>query len=217
MVDNDHDAIKDEEDLAPEQPPAQGGQTTPKPPSTPAPHSAALLVYTADLLVAVYQVESAMNAVETIGRDIGGYLSSRSDNQIVIRVPRERFQEALVRIAPLGDVLHRSITALDVTDQYTDLEGRLKNAYAMRDRLTELLRTASVKDALEIQKQLGQVTETIERLEAEMKLLKGRLAYSTITVTFQPVSAQSVAETQVNLPFPWLQELGLSTLMQIHQ
>lgn len=226
----DGDGVPDDVDKepAPEQPiaqnapPPQSGQQgqpqrpQPNPSAPDAPHSPQLIIYTADVSLAVFQVENAMNTVENIGREVGGYLSQRSDNQIVIRVPRGRFQEALARIEPLGDVLHRNISAQDVTDQYVDLEARLKNAYAMRERLMELLKKAEVKDAIEIQRQLGEVTETIERLEGQLKLLKDKIAYSTITVSFQPVSSQSVAETQMNLPFPWLQELGLSALMAIH-
>ena len=53
---------------------------------------------------------------------------------------------------------HRDIKAQDVTDEFVDLQARLKNAYAIRDRLTELLSKAAVKEALEIEKELGRVT-----------------------------------------------------------
>jgi hypothetical protein len=195
-------------------PPPTSTQPKPPPVAQDAPHVVSMLIYTATLNLAVFQVTEQMDKVESIGRAIGGYLAVRNDTQITIRVPRERFDEALAQIEKLGDVLHRSVTAEDVTDQFMDLEVRLKNARAVRDQLQALLAKAGVKDALEIEKELGRVTESIEQMEGRLKLLRDKIAFSTITVTFQPVETQTVRDT--TLPFPWLQDLGLSSLLNVH-
>jgi hypothetical protein len=173
-----------------------------------------MLIYTANLSLAVFQVERGLDAVERIGREVGGYLSLRQDNAVTIRVPRERFDEALKGVEALGDVLHRDVRAQDVTDEYVDIEARLKNAYAMRDRLKELLSRAAVKEAIDIETQLGHVTEEIERLEGKLKVLRDRIAFSTITATFAPVSAEPVRDNAL-LPFPWMQDIGLSSLLAV--
>ena len=182
-----------------------------------APHSAAMLIYTATLAMAVYQVEPGLDAVEKVARDMGGYLAARQDTSITIRVPRDRFDETLARIQKLGDVTHRDIKAQDVTDEYVDLQARLKNAYAIRDKLTDLLSRAAVKDALDIEKELGRVTEDIERMEGKLKLLRDQIAFSTVTVTFAPIAAQQVHDSSLLAPFPWLQQLGLQSLLSVHQ
>jgi hypothetical protein len=179
------------------------------------PHSAAMLIYTAALSMAVFQVTEATDAVERVGRECGGYLASRGDNAITIRVPRDRFDDAIGRIERLGDVVHRDIKAQDVTDQFVDLQARLKNAYSMRDQLLELLRKANVKEALEIEASLGRVTEQIEVMEGKLKLLRDQIAFSTITVQFAPVAQQDVRDTSLLAPFPWLQDLGLQRLLQV--
>ena len=182
-----------------------------------APHSAAMLIYTANLSLAVYQVEPGLDAVDRVAREEGGYLSAREDNAITIRVPRDRFDDALARIEKLGDVTHRDIKAQDVTDEYVDLQARLKNAYAIRDKLTDLLSRASVKEALDIEKELGRVTEDIERMEGKLKLLRDQIAFSTITVTFAPLAVEQVHESSLLAPFPWLRQLGLQSLLNVHQ
>jgi hypothetical protein len=180
-------------------------------------HSSAMLIYTASLSLAVFQVEPGLNAVERLAREAGGYLSSRQDNAITIRVPRDRFQDAIDRIEKLGDVTHRDIKAQDVTDEFVDLQARLKNAYAIRDKLSELLARASVKEALEIEKELGRVTEDIERMEGKLKLLRDQIAFSTITVSFSPVAVEQVHDSSLLAPFPWLRQLGLQSLLNVHQ
>jgi hypothetical protein len=180
-------------------------------------HSTAMLIYTATLSMAVYQVEPGLDAVEKIAREIGGYLSVRQDNSITVRVPRDRFDDAVGRIEKIGDVTHRDIKAQDVTDEYVDMQARLKNAYTIRDRLNDLMNKAAVKEALEIEKELGRVTEDIERMEGKLKLLRDQMAFSTITVTFSPLATQQVHDSSLLTPFPWLQEIGLQSLLNVHQ
>ncbi len=180
------------------------------------PHSAAMLVYTANLTMAVYQVGPGLDGVERVAKEAGGYLSSRQDESIVVRIPRDRFQDVIARIEKLGDVTHRDIKAQDVTDEFVDIQARLKNAYNMRDRLADLLSKAPAKEALDIEKELGRVTEDIERMEGRLKLLRDQIAFSTITVTFTPLAPQTVHDSSLLAPFPWLQELGLGSLLNVH-
>jgi hypothetical protein len=180
------------------------------------PHSAAMLVYTASLGMAVYQVEPGLDGVQKVARDLGGYLSSRQDQSITVRIPRDRFDDAVARIEKLGDVTHRDIKAQDVTDEFVDVQARLKNAYNIRDKLADLLSRAAVKEALDIERELGRVTEEIERMEGRLKLLRDQIAFSTITVNFTALAAQTVHDTTLLAPFPWLQELGLGMLLDVH-
>jgi hypothetical protein len=113
-------------------------------------------------------------------------------------------------------VVHRNIEAQDVTDEFLDTEVRLKNARAMRDRLQQLLEKAAVKDALEIEKELGRVTQEIERMEGRLKVLRDKIAYSTITVSFEPRSA-ALHTMPLRLPFGWLNELGLPHLLRLSE
>ncbi len=174
------------------------------------------LIYTATLTMAVYQVEGALAQVEAIGKDAGGYLAARQDHKITIRVPRARFEETLKKIEATGDVVHRDVQAEDVSDEFVDTEIRLKNARAMRDRLGELLLKATVKDALEIEKELHRITEEIERMEGRLKLLRDKIAFSTITVVFD-ARAASLRTQPTRLPFPWLQSLGLPSLLRLNE
>jgi hypothetical protein len=200
--------------LAADQSGGGGGATTPTQ-TVEAPHDAQMLVYTAHVTMAVYQVAPALDAIEAIARSMGGYLSSRNDTQIEIRVPRARFDDALHKVEASGDVVHRDVSAQDVTDAYVDIESRLKNSRAVRDRLQALLEKASVKEAIEIQRELERVTGEIEVLEGKLKLLSNRVAYSTIDVTFQPRGNAALQQAPVRLPFPWLGELGLPKLLNL--
>ena len=60
---------------------------------------------------------------------------------------------------------HRDIKAQDVTDEFVDLQARLKNAYAIARPAHGLISKARREGGLDIEKELGRVTEDIERME----------------------------------------------------
>jgi hypothetical protein len=178
------------------------------------PQNRDFVIYTAQFTMAVYQVETGIAAIEKIARDHNGYLSAKKDREIIIRVPRAQFEAAVSEVDKVGDVLHRDIAALDVTDEHVDLEIRIKNARAMQKHLTDLLARANVKEALEIEKELGRITEELERLEGRLKLLNDKIAFSTIAVQFE-ARGQALTTQRVRLPFPWLNTLNLPNLLNL--
>jgi len=202
----------------PAAPPSLPFSRTPAPAASPytadATHDATMLAYSADVTLAVYQVDKSLDAVEAVAAAMGGYLAQRSDAQVQIRVPRPRFLEALGQVEKLGDVLHRNVSAEDVTDEFVDLGLRLGNARETRDRLAELLKLASVKDAVEIEKELAKVTEVIEQIEGRLKVIRDRVGFSTIAVSLQ-ASAPSTVRTSAILPFAWLDTMGLGPLLNV--
>jgi hypothetical protein len=213
---------------APPPPPPHGGPPpASKSPPTEAPHAVAegasqaavrapLLIYTAQITMAVFEVNAALTRVEALGRDLGGFLSKRDDHSITIRVPADRFDEAVRRVEGVGDMLHRNVSAQDVTEEFRDLEVRLKSAHAVQQRLTELLAKAvKVEESIAIERELDRVSGDIERIEGRIKFLRDRAAFSTITVSFEPKPQEQVGTKEVRLPIPWLYDLGLRRLLSL--
>jgi Domain of unknown function (DUF4349) len=177
---------------------------------------APLLVYTAQIVIAVFEVRASLGKVEELARELGGFMSRRDDMTIAIRVPVSRFDEAVKRVEAIGDMLHRNVTAEDVTEEFRDLDVRLKSSRAVQERLMQLLaRAAKVDESVAIERELDRVTAEIDRLEGRMKFLKDRAAYSTLTVSFQPKSTETSVKTPFRLPGAWLDELGLGRLLQL--
>lgn len=213
---------------APGAPPQEGPPAPPMPPgaSTPpvvdAPSTdqpskitEPLLIYTGTLHLAVFEAPKVVEGVNALAKEFGGYLVQRSDQQITIRVPSKRFHEALDKVASLGDVLSRDETVRDVTEEFFDMQTRLRNARAMRDRLEKLLAEAkNVEEALAVERELQRITESIELMEGKLKLLRELVAFSTITVHLKPRATDTVTPS-VSLPFPWLDNLGLPGLMSM--
>jgi hypothetical protein len=202
----------------PPPPPAPPGA---KPPAVAESASAAavrapMLIYTAQITMAVFEVNASLGRVETIGRELGGFLAKRDDHSITIRVPAERFDEAVRRVEGVGDMLHRNVAAEDVTEEFRDLAVRLRSAHAVQQRLTELLAKAvKVEESIAIERELDRVSGEIERIEGRIKFLRDRAAFSTITVSFEPKPQEQVGSKEVHLPVHWLYDLGLRRLLSL--
>jgi hypothetical protein len=172
-----------------------------------------LVIRTGDLVVRTGNPEEVgARAVGLVGA-AGGYVILREDNTYTFRVPVERFDEIFEALARLGAVAHRRVDAQDVTEEVQDLELRLRNARALRDRYEELLKRAEkVEDILAIERELAKATETIERLEGQLQARMTEVKMSRITLRLEAAAAGPV--TAARSPFPWVREIGIENLPQ---
>jgi len=187
--------------------PADSGQR-------PSPAAGRKLIYTADFAVVVPDVPKAMDSALKLALDMGGYLASQSGSTMVIRVPADRFYEAVGRLRQLGSMTG-SIAAQDVTEGYLDLETRLANAKALAARMRGLLEKAKdIHEAMVIERELARVQTEIDRLEGQLRLLTNQIAYATITLKFHAAVRELPPALKVKLPFAWLHGLGLERLLR---
>ena len=110
----------------------------------------------------------------------------RTSHTLMIRVPAEHFDQLLQEaIAGVDQLDSREITISDVTEEFLDIQARLRTKKELEGRYRELLKQAvAVTEILEIEKQLGQLRTEIESVEGRMNYLKDQLALSTLTVVF---------------------------------
>ena len=145
----------------------------------------------AEVVVVVDDPNTAASEVSRLVEQAGGFMehsTASEDSKVWLgcRVPAARLDEILASIAALGTEQSRTIRANDVTDQYSDLETRLRNDRALRDRLQQLLaRAKDVKDVLAIETELNRIQSQIETEQAQFERLKGQVELSGLDVTLE--------------------------------
>lgn len=104
---------------------------------------------------------------------------------IELRVPSERFDEAVNGLSPIGKVESVNVSVQDVGEEYVDIQARVANARRLEQRLVELLanRTGKLSDVLSVERELARVREEIERYEGRMRYLRTRASISTLSVS----------------------------------
>jgi len=156
------------------------------------------LILTANVALRAAQPWAVSDRVQSIavglGGDVMGLSQSGSGEQrsasLTIRVPSERFNDALRQIRDIADVevLSSSVDAKDVTDQFVDLQARLKAKQAEEQRYLALLaRADKIEDILRIDQVLAQTRTQIEQLTGQLNSIKARTEFSTIAVSITPV------------------------------
>ena len=121
----------------------------------------------------------------------GGRESGRTLNA-TLRVPASDLDAVLAALKGLGTVQEESQNAEDVLQPYADLEARLANARHTEGRLADVLRqrTGTVRDVLEVEREIARVRGEIEQMEAQRKNLARRVELATVRLQ---VSEQQTA------------------------
>jgi hypothetical protein len=91
-------------------------------------------------------------------------------------------------------VIQEKTTGQDVTEEFIDLEARIKTQKALELQFLEIMKQANkVADALEVQRQIAEVRTEIEKLEGRKRFLENRASLSTITISLQSPAAIAVS------------------------
>jgi hypothetical protein len=117
---------------------------------------------------------------------------------VVARVPATQFSGALEQIRAVGErVIQEKVTGQDVTEEYLDLEARIRTQKALEAQFLEIMKQArKVEVALNVQRELAGVRTEIERLEGRHRFLDNQASLSTITVTLTTPAPIVTATTE---------------------
>lgn len=110
----------------------------------------------------------------------------RKSNTIIIRVPADNFDNLLSEATQgLEKFEHKEINVKDVTEEFLDVQARLKTKKELEQRFIDLLKEAkTVPEILEVEKQIGQLRSDIESIEGRLNYLQNRVSFSTLSMTF---------------------------------
>jgi hypothetical protein len=113
---------------------------------------------------------------------------------ITIRIPAQNFVNASNALRALGIVRGDNTTTQDVSQEYVDLQSRLRNLRAEQATLLALFkRTTTIKDTLAVQAQVSNVEGQIEQVSGRIKYLDAHTLFSTITVHLQEPGVAIIA------------------------
>lgn len=147
-----------------------------------------------------YEVESLKESkqrVVLLVNKYGGYIASdsehrsgyRTSNSLKIKIPSKSFDSLIGDLSSDAKYMEsKSISQRDVTEEYLDVESRLKNKKALEARFLEILQKAnSVEEILSVEKEIGKIREEIDSTEGRLNYLKHMVSFSTIDLTIYQV------------------------------
>lgn len=132
-------------------------------------------------------IETAAASNAYISQDeVNDYGGERTEHRVTVRIPAEKFDTFLETISESAVSLEsKKVSAKDVTEEYVDIEARIKTKKELEARYAQLLqRAAKVSEVLEIEKEMGALRAEIESIEGRLRYLKSQVAFSTLTIIY---------------------------------
>lgn len=144
-------------------------------------------------------------SITKLVKDYKGYVSSeraskndkRINQYLTVRIPAVQFDSFLKKLSKgVKEYDEKSINVSDVTERFYDLTSRLKNKKQLERRYLQVLNKAkTVKEILDVEREIGKLREDIESAEGKLKYLSSQISLSTFNITFYKEIKKEVEET----------------------
>lgn len=149
------------------------------------------VIRTARLTVEVRDLPGASAAVRDTVASVGGFVAAEHtvdrSSSFTLRVPSDRLDEVMGRLAGTGTVTERYGQAEDVTDQLVDVQSRVATQRASVARVRALLERANtVGEVVAVESELASREAELDSLQRRLASLNGRVTLSTLTVALNP-------------------------------
>jgi hypothetical protein len=154
----------------------------------------AMVIRTGQAFIEVEKVDPAVLKIRQLAAQFGGYIANSSitggkdqirQATLELKIPGQRYDEAVGSLSNIGKVETVTSNAQDVGEEFVDVTARVNNAKRLEDRLISLLanRTGKLDEVLRVERELARVREEIERYEGRLRYLTSRVAMSTLSIT----------------------------------
>lgn len=161
-----------------------------------------------DLRIGLGEFSQASAQLRTIAADLGGYVSSGESHLeeiegeqyavgwFTLRVPEPRFEDAMSKAEELGERIGLNVSSQEVSEEYVDLEGRLRYWETQEVFYLQLMEDATTtQELVSLQAQMQPILLTIEEIEGRLRYLDSRTQFSTLTVGLTEVPVAAPIET----------------------
>lgn len=146
-------------------------------------------------------LDKTYNSILSFVNTNGGFIQNDNANKsydrqarsLIIRIPTNNFQKTIDSITTIVDYFDtKRISLKDVTEEFIDLEARLKAKLELEKRYLELLSKAKdVKEMLDIERELSHIREEIEAKQGRLKYLNDKVSLSTLNIEFYKISVET--------------------------
>jgi hypothetical protein len=167
-----------------------------------------MIIRTGDLSLEVEDAEAALGQIRSLVARLDGFVAGtnmwqvddRMRGTVTLRVPAESFDAAMEQVKDLAVEVHReNVAGQDVTEEFTDLDARLRNLEATEQELLALLtevreETRRAEDVLAVHRELTDIRGQIEQIKGRMQYLERSTALATINVELIPQEEVQIVE-----------------------
>jgi hypothetical protein len=151
-----------------------------------------MVVQNSFMSLLVNNVSESIQQIQRHVEQVGGYMvhtdisnpSDAASGSITVRIPQEKLPTALAQFRTLAvKVVSENLQGTDVTDEYEDVDEKLRILERNKARLEEIMdRAVEISDITNIQQQLFNIQAQIDSLKGRQNYLEKTAAMSSVTV-----------------------------------
>jgi hypothetical protein len=156
------------------------------------------IIYNATVTLAVENFDPVPDEINALAKRFGAYIArsqitgsagSPRSGHWTLRVPSERFEEFLVSARRVGEVQDLKSDSQDITDEFYDIDARVRNKKQEETRLLDLLAKAAgrLDEVLNLEHELTRVRGDAEQLEGHLRVLGSLSAMGTAVLDVKEI------------------------------
>lgn len=158
------------------------------------------IVYTADLQLLVEDLTPVQESIEKLVKEHKGFVAQREisgspparTGRWKVRIPTTAFDAFVAAVAGLGEIQKNKVDSSDVTEEFYDLQTRIRNKKVEEEELLKLQKeatnrlqkepTAKMADVLAVREKVEQARTEIERMQGKLNLLASLTEFTTVSI-----------------------------------
>ncbi len=162
------------------------------------------IIKTGELTFQSKDIKKTRASIGKITSDLGGYVSNetetagetRIEDVVTVRIPSKNFDLLIDQISAGVDSFDsKNISSLDVTEEFVDLQSRIKTKREVLGKYTELLQKAKTLDeVLRMENEIRTIQEEIEAKEGRLNYLQSQTSFSTLIIHFYKILKEETAD-----------------------
>ena len=187
------------------------------------------IIFNATVTLAVEHFDPVPEQVAALAKRYGAYVArsqiagsagSPRSGHWTLRVPSDRFEDFLISVRGLGEVQNINSDSQDVTDEYYDIDARIRNKKQEESRLLDLLAKAAgrLDEVLNLERELTRVRGEVEQLQGRLRVLGDLSAMGTVVLDVKEIKnyvPEKEATYAMRVRRAWDDSLtGLMSMMQ---
>lgn len=165
------------------------------------------IIRNAEVSVEVTDLDKALSRVSEIVWRAGGVITDSwasgeaytegtvKESRLTLRIPADRYDQVIPQLRELGRIASERSFTQDVTEEYVDIEARMKSLEEQERRLQALFgRANTIEEIMRVENELTRVRAEIDSLKGRQRYLDDRVDFSMIQLQLRqtPLAAKQV-------------------------
>lgn len=174
-------------------PEGRAGEDPPRQGEVPGEQVQRRIIFTGDLRLIVEEFDGVPDKVADLVERFDGFVAqaqirgasgSPRSAKWTVRIPVKRYDEFVSAARDLGEVQNSSSDSKDVTEEYYDVEARIRNKEVEEQRLLRHLSdsTGKLEEILAVEREVSRVRDELERMQGRLRVLKDLVMLTTVTL-----------------------------------